>query len=388
MNTNNKTDIIVVGAGIVGMAHALAAAKRGYKVTVFERNPYAVGASIRNFGMIWPIGQPQGKLRQRALKAREIWTEVASKADFHLNQSGSLHLAYREDELAVLQEFVANEADKDVALLSPDEVTAKSPAVINDGLLGGLWSATEMIVDPREAIKKLPSLLNREYRIEFHFGTVVTNIEYPNLIAAGEKWTANKHIFLCSGADFETLYSNIYQDSEITKVKLQMMRTIPQPDNFRIGTSLCGGLTLTHYSAFNDCPSLPALKNRISTETPHFPEWGIHVMMSQNSVGELIIGDSHEHGLNPEPFDKAEINQYILDYLKTFVRVPSLEIAETWHGVYAKLPGKTEFIAHPESGVTIVNAISGAGMTLSFGLAEEVVTNLPESMNLIAVRQL
>ncbi len=383
MNTTNQTDIIVVGSGIVGLAHALAAAKRGYKVAVLERNPYAVGASIRNFGMIWPVGQPQGQLRKRAFKSREIWTKVAPKAGFHLNQCGSLHLAYREDELAVLKEFVASEVNnQNVALLSPDEVTAKSPAVITDGLLGGLWSATEMIVDPREAIKKLPGFLNQEYGIEFHFGTVVTDIEYPNLIAAGEKWTANEQIFVCSGADFETLYPDIYQDSNITKVKLQMMRTVPQPDNFRIGTPLCGGLTLTHYSAFSDCPSLTALKERIATETPHFPQWGIHVMMSQNSTGELIIGDSHEYGLNPEPFDKAEINQYILDYLKTFVRVPSLEISETWHGVYAKLPGKTEFIAHPESGVTVVNALSGAGMTFSFGLAEEVITNLQESHNL------
>lgn len=383
MNVTNQTDIIVVGAGIVGMAHALAAAKRGYKVTVFERNPYAVGASIRNFGMIWPIGQPQGKLRQRALKSREIWTEVAPKAGFHLNQCGSLHLAYREDELAVLQEFVESERDNsNVALLSSDEVTAKSPAVIEDGLLSGLWSTTEMIVDPREAIKKLPALLNKEYGIEFHFGTVVTNIEYPNAIAGGEKWTAKEHIFVCSGADFETLYPNVYRESNITKVKLQMIRTVPQPENFSIGTPLCGGLTLTHYSAFSNCPSLVALKDRIAIETPYFPEWGIHVMMSQNNLGELIIGDSHEYGLNPEPFDKVQINKYILDYLKTFVKVPSLEIAETWHGVYAKLPGKTEFVSHPESGLTVVNALGGAGMTLSFGLAEEIITDTLKSQNL------
>jgi D-hydroxyproline dehydrogenase subunit beta len=59
--------------------------------------------------------------------------------------------------------------------------------------------------------------------------------------------------------------------------------------------------------------------------------------------------------------------------LKTFAKVPSYAIAETWHGVYAKLPGKTEFLAYPEPGVTIVNALSGAGMTLSFGLAEELL---------------
>ena len=65
-----------------------------------------------------------------------------------------------------------------------------------------------------------------------------------------------------------------------------------------------------------------------------------------------------------------------LDYLKKFAKVPTLEIAETWHGVYAKLPGKTEFIAQPETGVTIINALSGAGMTLSFGLATEVVEKI------------
>ncbi len=374
MNTINHTDIAIVGAGIVGLAHALAAAKRGFKVVVFERNPYAVGASIRNFGMIWPIGQPAGHLRERALKSREIWTEIAPQAGFHLHQSGSLHLAYREDELAVLEEFVTNETDnQNIALLSPKEVAAKSPAVIKDGLLAGLWSSTEIIVDPREAIKKLPSFLNKEYGVEFYFNTVVTDITYPYLTVAGEKWQVNEHIFVCSGADFETLYPSIYQKTEITKVKLQMMRTIPQPNNFRINTPLCGGLTLTHYGAFAGCASLGALKERIAQETPYFPEWGIHVMVSQNATGELIIGDSHEYGENPEPFDRTEINQYILNYLKTFICVPSLEIAATWHGVYAKLTGKTEFIAHPEKGVTIVNGLSGAGMTLSFGLAEEII---------------
>ncbi|NET43644.1 TIGR03364 family FAD-dependent oxidoreductase [Okeania sp. SIO2B3] len=378
MTQTHQADVIVVGAGIVGLAHALAVAKRGLKVVVFERNPYAVGASIRNFGMIWPIGQPKVKLRDRALKSREIWLEVGAKAGIHLDRCGSLHLAYREDELQVIKEFIETTTQQEqetLALLTPEQVAEKTPAVITDGLLGALWSATEIIVDPREAIKKIPGFLSAEYNVEFKFGTVVTEISHPYLIAGGEKWQADR-IFVCSGTDFETLYPDTFANSGMTKVKLQMMRTVPQPENWRAGVALCGGLTLTHYTSFAHCASLAALKTRIETETPHFPEWGIHVMMSQNAAGELIIGDSHEYGLNPEPFDRIQINQYILDYLKKFAQVPTLEIAETWHGIYAKLPGKTEFIAQPETGVTIINALSGAGMTLSFGLATEVVEKM------------
>ncbi|MBI4782911.1 MAG: TIGR03364 family FAD-dependent oxidoreductase [Oscillatoriophycideae cyanobacterium NC_groundwater_1537_Pr4_S-0.65um_50_18] len=375
----NRTDIAIVGAGILGLAHARAAAKRGLKVTVFERNPQAIGASIRNFGMIWPIGQPQGHLLDRALKTRAIWLEVASQAGFHADACGSLHLAYRSDEMAVLEEFMAApRAIDSLALLTPQQAAAKSPAIVTENLLGALHSSTEVIVDPREAIGKIPAFLAAVYGVDFKFGTAVTQVEssgHPTFIAGGESWTA-QHLFVCSGVDFETLYPSVYANSGITKVKLQMMRTAPQPDSFRLGAALCGGLTLTHYEAFAHCSSVSALKDRIATETPEFPRWGIHVMVSQNAAGELVIGDSHEYGLNPSPFDKAEINDRILTYLKKFAKAPSFEVAETWHGLYAKISGKTEFIVHPEPGVTIAQISGGIGMTLSFQIAEEGVASI------------
>ncbi|MDX2271650.1 MAG: TIGR03364 family FAD-dependent oxidoreductase [Cyanobacteriota bacterium] len=370
-----KVDVAIVGAGIVGLAYALAAAKRGWKVTVFERNPYAVGASIRNFGMIWPIGQPIGKLLERAMRSRQIWLEVAEAAGMDLETCGSLHLAYRTDEWAVIEEFAATrqQAGYQIELFNPAQTLEKSPAVVSQGLLGSLWSATEMTVDPRQVIRQLPRYLSENWAVQFHFGQVVNRIEGGHLWVGGRVWQADQ-ILVCSGADFETLYPERFAASGITKVKLQMMRSIPQPDNFRIGPSLCGGLTLTHYEAFSHCASLGSLKERIQEETPFFPEWGIHVMVSQNAQGELTIGDSHEYGLNPEPFDQVLINDKILDYLQSFARFPDLKIAQLWNGVYPKIIGKTEWIECPEPGVTIINALSGAGMTLSFGLAEEVIT--------------
>ena len=96
---------IVIGAGIVGLATARALAQQGFSVKIFERTDRAVGASIRNFGMIWPIGQPGGKLYERAVRSREIWKGIAPEAGFWCEAAGSLHLAYHPDEWTVLQEL-------------------------------------------------------------------------------------------------------------------------------------------------------------------------------------------------------------------------------------------------------------------------------------------
>jgi glycine/D-amino acid oxidase-like deaminating enzyme len=134
-------------------------------------------------------------------------------------------------------------------------------------------------------------------------------------------------------------------------------------------------LSLLHYRSFA-AAGLSSLRNFFEKEYPQYLKWGIHVMVSQNRAGELTVGDSHEDGTTHDPFDKHFINQMILDYLKRFARFKDETIVETWNGIYPKLTnGETELTLQPEEGVTIINCLSGAGMTLSFGLCEELVNN-------------
>jgi len=369
---SNKS-AIVIGAGIVGLATARALAEKGFAVKVFERNEKAVGASIRNFGMVWPIGQPLGKLRQRALRSRKIWKQSCTEGNIWFGEVGSLLNVYHDDELAVIEEFYStNKNLHDCKILNAEETIAKSPATNPRNLKASLWSATELIVDPRESIAKLPAYLTGKYGIEFYFNKAISRIENGKAYTGKEVYEADL-IFVCSGADFETLYPETFIESGITKCKLQMLRTVAQENNWQIGPALSAGLTLTHYGAFADCPSLAKLQERYNREFPDHVKWGIHVMISQNGLSEITIGDSHEYGLVHDPFDRDEINQLIIHYLHSFTQIQDLEIAQTWNGIYPKLKGKTEFVTSPEAGVHIINGLSGAGMTLSFGLCEEVV---------------
>lgn len=59
-------DVAIVGAGIVGLAHALAAARDGRRVLVIDRDAQANGASIRNFGFVTVTGQEHGTVWHRA----------------------------------------------------------------------------------------------------------------------------------------------------------------------------------------------------------------------------------------------------------------------------------------------------------------------------------
>jgi FAD dependent oxidoreductase TIGR03364 len=368
---------IVIGAGIAGLAMARTLALKGYQVRVIERSGKAVGASIRNFGMVWPVGQPEGEMYETALRTSSIWKQLCNEAGIWYDEVGSLHLAYAKDEWEVMNEYVsAADNSRSCRLLKPAEINEKSGAVINYKLQGGLFNPDEVIIDSRKAIAMIPAWLEEKHGVEFTWGRAVTAVRHPYVEIGAEKTEADL-IVVCSGADFESLFPELYSRQSLTKCKLQMMRMVAQPGNWRIGPALCGSLSLVHYKGFASAPSLHNLRQRYQQEYADYLQWGIHVMVAQNEAGELTIGDSHEYGDTHDPFDKMFINQLILDYLKSFARFRDERLIETWNGILPKLTDGTDYLVlEPENGVFIFNGLGGAGMTLSFGLAEKIMEGI------------
>jgi D-hydroxyproline dehydrogenase subunit beta len=378
MSSNRKVDVAIVGAGVVGLAHAYFAAKRRRSVVVFERTPRAQGASVRNFGMIWPIGQKAGVVHQTATRSRQIWKEILDAAALPYRPTGSLHVVYHQDEADVAREFTerAPALGYTCTWLSPAEVLKKSQSVNPKGLLGGIWSPTELTVDPRLILASLPAFLTEKFGVEFRFGTAVRSIELPRIEAGSETWQAAQAI-VCGGDDFETLYPELLASSGIDRCKLQMMRTAPQPHRWQLGPSLAAGLTLRFYPAFEICTAtLPTYKERVARELADYDRFAIHTLVSQTADGALTLGDSHEYGLAVDIFNKTEIDELVMRNVREFIVAPDLAIAQRWYGVYAKHPEKPWVAIDAAPGVRIVTAVGGSGMTLSFGLAEQMVREM------------
>lgn len=372
--------LAVVGAGTGGLAQAWMAARRGWQVTVFEQAERARAASIRNFGMVWPIGQPLGPWHDLALRSQQLWREAASASGIWLNECGSLHLAHHADELGVLEEFAAQSsaAGTDRTMLTAEQALSLAPAANPEGLCGGLHSVTELGVDPPAAIAGLAAWLTREHAVRFRFSTAVKRIEATagrgdrvEVLLSSDEVQAFDRVIVCCGASLSQLFPAQLAAAGLRPCKLQMLRTVVQPAEWRIGPHLASGLTLRHYRNFDDCPSIRLVRERIARENPELDQWGIHVMAAQNAAGEVILGDSHEYEQPFLPFDQALIEGLILRELRRVIRLRDWTVAARWHGVYAKNPAGPVWQSEPLPDVHLWTGLGGSGMTMAFGLAEQ-----------------
>lgn len=379
-----RWDAVVVGAGIVGLAHAYHLARMGRRTLVLERDERAVGASVRNFGMLWPIGQPEGEIRRLAVRSHTHWKALLDASGIWHDHCGSLHVAYHEDELQVMREFVATCGDDfpEAKVIGSGEALAMSPGLRRDGLVGAMHSPYETAVDPRQAVGKVASYLAGSMGVAFRFGTTVQRIEGRRLLLAGGEIEA-EHVFVCAGPDYRRLVADHLRGSlgadNLVLCRLHMLRAKSSDPAASVGPHLAAGLTLLHYPNFRVCPTLHAVRERLEAQWPEQTRLGIHVLVSHQPDGSLTIGDSHEYGQVFSPYRSAETENRILQYLDTFLDTASLTVTERWEGVYPTHPSMPYFVSTPVEGLHVALCF-GTGMTLSFGVAEQSVAQAVEAV--------
>src|SRR3984885_13544740 len=172
-------DLAVVGAGIIGLATALAAVRRGLRVVVIDRDAQSNGASVRNFGFVTVTGQESGQLWDWARRSREVWQEVATAAGIPVTQRGLWMMVRRSESVRVLEAFMRTGMAAGCSLLSAAEARRRCPEVPAPKLAAVLQSALELRVESRNAIPRLAAWLEEAKGVTFVRNTRVLDIDVP-----------------------------------------------------------------------------------------------------------------------------------------------------------------------------------------------------------------
>jgi D-hydroxyproline dehydrogenase subunit beta len=365
-------DLAVVGAGILGLAHALAAARRGLRVVVLDRDARANGASIRNFGFVVVTGQAPGEDRTRAERTRAIWLELAPAAGIAVEHRGMLLAARRPEAMAVLEAFVNYGDSGECRLLGRADVAALQPEMGGGEVLGGLLSPHELRVESRLAIPLLTGFLADRYGVEFRFGTAVASVT-PPVVETGAGQVRAARVVICPGDDLTGLCADRIAARRVTRCKLQMLR-LADP-GFRLRAGVLTDLSLLRYGGFSGLPEAAALRRRLQDEQPQMLANGVHMIAVQGADGSLVLGDSHHYDPTPDPFGSEDVDRMILAEFAAVFGPRAVTVTERWTGSYASAEGSA-FRDAPHPDVRLVMVTSGTGASTGFAIGEETVAEL------------
>jgi FAD dependent oxidoreductase TIGR03364 len=364
----DSSDLLVVGGGIVGLAHAVSAVERGLRVTVLERDERAVGASVRNFGHVCTTAQ-SGEALDLALVAREQWLRLSSLAGFEVERAGTLVVARTAAELGVLEELAGARGSDQVELLTADGVTARLDA---PDAVGGALLPLDLRLDPRAAIPALAAWLAAS-GVDLRFGVAVGAVTTGGATTPYGEVPADR-VVVAVGHDLDRLFPGIAEEWQVRRCRLQMLEVAP-PGGVRIGPAVLTGTSMLRYGALAEQPSAAVVRGEIAERTPDLLEAVVNLMLTQRPDGSIVLGDTHHYARTHAPFDDEELADLLLREGARLLGSP-LTVRRRWRGVYADSPLTDFVVATPYDGVRAVAVTSGIGMTTALGLAPRVLDDL------------
>ncbi|GAA4662057.1 TIGR03364 family FAD-dependent oxidoreductase [Gordonia humi] len=373
--STTECDVLVVGAGIVGLGHALAAADAGLSVTIIDRDRRPVGASIRNFGHVCATAQT-GTLRDLALGSRQRWLDVASRSGIGVRTGAGLAVARHIDELAVLDELAQTRGSVRplTALDVRDEIGGAA-----DGVVGGARLLDDLRIDPRTAVPTLAAWLAERDRVEIRWNTAyhgVDETQTPDVVVRTSRGAVRAgRVYVCVGHDLDTVAPSVTDEARVARCALSMMLTADP--GIRIDPAVLTGTSLLRYEAFAQTAAATALGERLRARRPELMAADTNIMFTQRPDGGLLIGDSHHVEPTVDPFLDEDVADLIRREVSSVLGV-DLTVVQRWQGVYASRPDGPYLTAELAPGVRACSVTTGVGMTVGLELgARHVADDLP-----------
>ncbi|RBH59006.1 MULTISPECIES: FAD-dependent oxidoreductase [Pseudomonas] len=162
-----KTDVIVVGAGLVGLSIAYGLALLGRQVSVLDEGDDAFRAARGNFGLLWVQGKGYGMspYAQWTRDSVALWPRFAASLqadtgiDLHLRQAGGFQLCLSDAEMADESRQLhwlrkSMNGDYPFELLDSAQLRSRLPGV-GPSVVGGCYSPMDGHVNPLKLLRAL-----------------------------------------------------------------------------------------------------------------------------------------------------------------------------------------------------------------------------------------
>jgi L-2-hydroxyglutarate oxidase LhgO len=171
-------DIIIIGAGVVGLATAEIFSHNKYRVLIIEKeNKIGTGISSRNSEVIHAgIYYPKDSLKSKlCIKGKNLLYDWCEKKKVSYKRLGKYIIAVNRDEfnkLEIIKNTAALAGMDDLVFKGPNEILLEEPDILT---LGGLYSPSSGIVSAHELMDSFKNSA-QGYGADFLFNAKVKAI--------------------------------------------------------------------------------------------------------------------------------------------------------------------------------------------------------------------
>lgn len=369
------THLTVVGAGIFGTMHAYFALKNGFDVTLVERDPLPLSASVRNFGMIAVGGRAAGEELGAALRARELWGNIAAEhPSLTFRPSGSIVVGLTDNHLQVMKEVAQypDASERGWEVLDSRQAQELNPG-LRGQIAGGLYCSKDAVVEPNSVLTELREVLASFTNFKF-----LPNSEVVGIQEIGDEVTvtlrnadsfSSDQVVVVPGADHKSLFSEELTRAPLRRVFLQMAR-LDSP-GFELTTSIASFDSLRFYPGYQGPPI-----EKLEPVRPLVSQMVMQLLLQQRVDGTLTMGDTHVY---QEPFPhemREDCYELLLQDVADIIGVKP-KIISRWQGIYSQnTTGEVCVRLQPSKRVRVITGPGGRGNTLSPAIAETTIKEL------------
>ncbi|GAA1978110.1 hypothetical protein GCM10009718_13260 [Isoptericola halotolerans] len=377
-----KVDLAVVGAGAVGLAHAVEAHARGLSVLVVDAAQRPVGNTARRGGHLAITTQDSTALAC-ALASRERWLKAGREAGFGVRECGAVVVARHRDELAVLDDLVAARAG-DATLLTGPQVADRTP--VQDSA-GGAFLPLDLRIEPASALGIIADWLSGRPQVHVAWSTAAQTFDAGSgctLVRTSRGEVVAKRVVVAVGHDVGQLFGEL--GDGLLPVRRQMLRIasplpdgVPAAERLAAGPVLVGASTLLRDSAYLHSRALGEVRERLRARHPDLLAAEVHLTLTAQPDGSVVVGDGRA------PADvtgrSEDVDELLLRETAALLGSDRPVVRSRWsvtEVVRAPGPGSGDpfVVTEPLPGVRAVTIADGLATTTALGLAPRVVDSL------------